>query len=151
MPNSTAWLLNLGGPLRAAVGVRQILHVIDAPRLMGIPQAPPHCRQVLVWEDNLLPVMDLGTWFGVSAAPGAPFFAGIAAYQERPGAPTQHGALRLTGIPTRIQVDDDRACGLPEQPAGWQHLAMSCFLHDDQAVPVLDLTYIFSDALVTDR
>ncbi len=150
MAKSTAWLLNLGGALRAAVGARQMLHTVDAPRLLEIPGTPPHCRQTLIWEDDILPVMDLGAWLDVPVAPGAPVFAGIAAYQQRPGAPAQYGALRLAGMPTRIQVDDDRACALPEQPTGWQRVAMSCFAHDGQAVPILNLSRIFSNALVAD-
>lgn len=151
MPKSTAWVLNLGGSQLAAVGARQMLHVIETPRLLEIPETPPHCRQVLIWEDNLLPVMDLRAWLGLADAAGAPAFAGITAYQEHPGAPARSGALFLAAMPTRIQVDDEHACELPEQPAGWQHLALSCFMHQGQAVPILNLTYIFSNALITDR
>ncbi len=150
MPKSTAWLLNLGGPLRAAVGGRQMLHAIETPRLLGIPETPPHCRQVLIWEETILPVMDLGIWLGAPVATGEPVFAGITAYQERPGSPVLHGVLRMASMPTRIEVDDDQACELPEQPTGWQRLALSCFAHHDQAVPILNLSSIFSSALVRD-
>ncbi len=148
MATSTAWLLNLGGALRAALGERQMLHFVDAPQLLEIPETPPHCHQVLIWQDNILPVMDLGAWLGVSAAPDELAFTGIAAYQEHPEQPPQYGALLLAGIPTRVQVNDDQVCELPGQPRGWQYLAMSCFTHDDQAIPILNLPSIFSDALV---
>jgi len=148
MRKSTAWLLNLGDTLQAAVGERQMLHFMDTPHLLDIPKTPAHCRHVIIWRNTILPVIDLGKWLGVPAPPNTLNFVGIAGYQDQPGTPPQYGALLLAAIPIRIQADDDQACALPKQPIGWRHLAMSCFIHNEQAVPILNLPYLFSNRLI---
>lgn len=86
--DSTAWILTLDGALRAAVGGRELVYLIEAPTLLDVPLSPPYCRQVLVWNENLLPVMDLAAYL----RPGKPArrtqtLAGVFAYQAKSGAP----------------------------------------------------------------
>ena len=62
MAESTAWVLALDQQLRAAVGEREMVHLIEAPTLLEVPRSPFYCRQVLVWNDAVLPAMDLAAW-----------------------------------------------------------------------------------------
>ena len=144
MAKSTAWVLDLDGSHYAAVGERQMLHFIDSPTLLDIPQSPQHCCQVLIWQDNILPVMDLGVWLRGQVVQRNQLAVGIVAYQDRSGSIPQHGALLLASAPTRTAVHDYQACELPKQPAGWQTLAISCFAAQDKVIPILHLPYIFS-------
>jgi hypothetical protein len=63
----------------------------------------------------------------------------------------QYGALLCTGIPQKLQVKDEQICDLPVEPAGWRVVAVSCFRHNALSVPIVDVPYIFSDALVKQR
>ncbi len=54
-------------------------------------------------------------------------------------------------IPQKVWVNDAQACDLPAQPSGCQEVAIACFRHNDQPVPILDVPYLFSDALVKER
>jgi chemotaxis signal transduction protein len=148
MPKSTAWILDLGDGLCAAVGERQALHTFNNPELFDIPATPPHCRQVLIWRDHILPVMDVAAWLRGRAAQARPPGVVIVAFQDQPGQPSAYGALALTSIPRRTWVSDEQACELPADLPGWQRLAISCFAEGDRQIPILDLPYIFSGALI---
>lgn len=148
MPESTAWVLALDRQLLAAVGEREMVHLVEMPTLLEVPRSPPYCRQVLVWNDTVLPAMDLAAWLRGQPAQRWRMLAGVFAYQARPGADPGYGALLLAGIPERVRVADEQACALPEQPSGWRAVAISCFQRGDQPIPILDLPYIFGGGLL---
>jgi hypothetical protein len=60
----------------------------------------------------------------------------------------QYGALLLADLPQRKSINDDQACPLPTQPLGWQSITLSCFADSKIVVPILNLPYIFSGALL---
>jgi chemotaxis signal transduction protein len=151
-PQSNGWLLELRGPWRAAIGLRELIHVLPySPRLHMVPQAPLHARHVLLWEGKVVPVLDLAAYLeaGAEFEPGTatnrPSFdhlVGIVAYQA--GSGVGLGGMLLGKVPERVCVTDEQACALPESPVGWQRLAISCFRHPDHgAVPILDLPGLF--------
>ena len=148
MAESTAWVLALDQQLRAAVGEREMVHLIEAPTLLEVPRSPFYCRQVLVWNDAVLPAMDLAAWLRGQPAPRPQTLVGVFAYQTRPGADPEYGALVLAGIPTRTRVTDEQACALPKKPGNWRALAISCFKQGDQPIPILDLPHIFGGGLL---
>lgn len=148
MAEGAAWILALDQQLRAAVGEREMVHLIEAPTLLAVPHSPFHCRQVLVWNNILLPAMDLAAWLRGQPAPRPQTLAGVFAYQAHPGADPEYGALLLAGIPTRTRVTDEQACALPKQPDHWRTLAIACFRQGDQPIPILDLPHIFGDGLL---
>ena len=148
MAEATAWLLTLDAELWAAVGEREMIHLIQSPRVFEIPDAPTYCRRVLLWEAEIVPVMDLAAWLRERRAASTPARVGIVAYHASSG--IAYGALPLQAVPARRRVSDDQACALPEQPPGWARIALSCFREGDRAVPILDVHYLFSGALLHD-
>ncbi len=148
--SSGAWILALDGALRAAVGEREMVHLIETPVLLEVPLSPFYCRQVLVWNQALLPAMDLAAWLyrGQPAQRNRTPLVGVFAYQTKPGAAPGYGALLLAGIPERARVTDGDAGPLPSQPTGWRTLAVSCFKRGGDPIPILDLPYIFSGGLL---
>jgi len=147
MAEASAWLLILNSGQHVAVGERQMVHLIQSPQVFEILDAPPHCRQVLLWQEELVPIFDLAAWLGGQSAASAPETVGIFAYQAADV--ITYGALPLAVVPARRQVSDRHACVLPEQPAGlWKRVAFSCFRDGDRKVPILDLQRIFSGALL---
>jgi len=139
-----AWLLDFGDACRAAVGARELLHLVDAPMTFAVPCTPEYCRRVVLWQERLLPVMDIARRVGAQPRP-APFLA-VIGYQQQRGEAPQFGALMLSSPPRQLAVSDEQACGLPDGSSAWQELAISCFEHQGAAVPVLDLRRIFSSA-----
>ncbi len=149
MAEVTAWIVQLSNGLHAAVGERQMVHLVEEPIIEHIPYTPAHCQHVLLWEGELLPMMDLAVWLTGQATERVRQSIGVVRWQDHPDTAPQYGALLFTGVPQKVQLMDEQACSLPEQPTGWQAIALSCFRHDDQPVVILDLPRIFSDALVT--
>ncbi len=150
MAEATAWFMSFSDNILAAVGEREMVHLVETPRLEDIPQTPLHCRQVLLWEGELLPVFDLAAWLTQQPMLDAHVLVGVVGWQEWPGAIPQYGALRFAGVPQKIRVADDHACNLPKPPAAWQAVAASCVCYDNQPVPILDLPRIFSGAILSD-
>jgi chemotaxis signal transduction protein len=152
MSEVNAWLLDLGGGLHGAVGDREMIHVLpDPPTLHQIPQSPGYCRQVLVWQGEVLPLMDLAKRLApeptgaAEAAAGTRNLVGIAVFQRYPGEAPQYGALLLRRMPARIAVSDADACDLPESLQVMRPFSASCFSYQKVGpVPVLDLHRVFS-------
>jgi chemotaxis signal transduction protein len=139
-----AWLLDFGDNCMAAVGTRELLHLVDAPVTFPVPYTPAYCRRVVSWQERLLPVMDIATRLGTLPR-NAPFLA-VVGYQQQRGEHPQFGALKLASPPRQLAVDDAQACALPEENGAWRELAISCFEHLGTPVPVLDLRRIFGNA-----
>lgn len=146
-----AWLLDFGAGRRAAVGLREILHVAYAPQIFAVPQTPPHCSRVLIAEERILPVWDVAAWLG-SATPGRQSaLAAIVGHQRNRRGPVSLGALLIAEPPLRILVGDEDACELPSTSARWRAISMSCVDYRGEALPILDLRLMFSDALAAGR
>ena len=146
---AVAWVLALDVGVWAAVGEHEMVHVLQAPTLFEIPDTPLYCCQVLRWEAEIVPVLDVAAWLGGRSAQAAPAMVGIFAYADATGE-VSYGGLPLQAIPTRRTVRDDQACPLPEQPAHWERIALSCFRDGERPTPILDLERLFSAALLTE-
>ena len=145
MASATGWLLDIGDGVRAAIGAQEMIHLVELPELWEIPGAPAYCREILVWQSEILPVMNLGCRLTASPLTRNPrSFAAIVAYHRTRGQSPGFGALLLQDIPSRVLVDDEQGCPLPEQPGQWNALAKSCFADDEGRIPILDLTRIFA-------
>jgi hypothetical protein len=146
--SAQAWLLQLSHQQVAAVGLHELVEVLSRPKLYHVPMAGARSHQVLVWRDEILPVVDFGADAG--SEPDDVLFGAavtaIAVYQTVPGEPLRHGALQLSAMPKTVTVDDDMACALPDSRSSISDLAISCFFHESFAVPVIDLTRVFERA-----
>ncbi|HTT11462.1 MAG TPA: hypothetical protein VMG60_11275 [Burkholderiaceae bacterium] len=149
MSRAAGWLLALGNH-RAAVGVREQVHLMLDPAAAELAATPAHCRHVIFWNERCVPVMDLGRWLDASAGLGPAEqrrHLGIYAYQQNAQAQVEFGALWLARPPQRIEVDDTAAAPLPHARARWARVAAACFADALGAVPILALSRIFSGAL----
>ena len=144
MSRMNAWLLDFGDACMAAVGTRELLHLVDAPATFVVPYTPEYCRRVVLWQERLLPVMDIAARLGAQPRT-APFLA-VIGYQNQRGEYPQFGALMLSSPPRQLAVSDERACRLPDENIAWRGLAISCFEHQGTAVPILNLRRIFGSA-----
>lgn len=148
MAASHAWVLNLGQGLRVAVGEFDMIHLVPSPELQPVPMSPPYCREVILWEDAVIPVMDLAAFLQRRESSSDTAVVGIVEVQapQEAQAPL-YGGLRLEDPPIRATVNDGQACGLPDSPSGWDEIAISCFEDERGAVPILSLQRLFSISL----
>ena len=141
-----AWVLDFGMGYRAAVGRRELFHLIDVPTSYIVPCTPAYCRRVFFWQGKLLPLMDMSSRMG-GTEQNAPYIA-VVGYQHKRGEHPQFGAIQMTSPPSQVAVSDEQACAIPDELRGWRELAISCFDLNGDAVPILNLNRIFNSAPV---
>jgi chemotaxis signal transduction protein len=152
-----AWIITIAGRDRVAVGDREMVHLIgQSVALHPVPRAAAHCRCAVLWEDQVLPVVDLAVIAGYSrygssdrAVAGVERLLGIVAYSAHGGADVGKVALMLEAVPERFEVADDMACRHPDELGTWARWAISGFRHPRHgAVPILNLPRIFASPLM---
>ncbi len=154
--SACAWILSFSPRGRVAIGEFELVHILDrAPRRFGIPGTPAHCREAILWQEEVLPYVDLRKLAPAEDA-DTPESSGetrsadgevvaVVGYHAFSKELPQYGALRLRAIPTRVLVTNNSACDLPDDIGELHRMACSCFRHSDFGpVPVLDLPRMFA-------
>ena len=94
---------------RVAVGEAEFLHLVSGGATHPVPLAPSHCREIVQWGGEAIPVVDIGQWLGTNGAGDAGEggdYLGIVGYQRFPDAPFQLGALRMPRPPAKATVSE---------------------------------------------
>jgi chemotaxis signal transduction protein len=144
MSSANAWLLDIGESMRVAIGMRELVQIIELPNTFGVPLAPASSNKVMFWQKRLLPVLDLSIRLNHTESRGN--LLAIVAYQERESAAAGLAAIIVTAPPVRITVDDAQACTLDENMADWRELANASFTREGGVIPVLHLSRLFDTA-----
>lgn len=145
---SRAWLLDFGRGLKASVGAHEMSQVLLSATLFELPCTPPYCKEVLIFQGRILPVLNLALLLEGQTYFHAPVdIVGIAAYQEDPTQPISYAGLHLAALPANIFVGDDQVCELPIHQHYWEPLILSCFYHEGLTIPILNLTDLFAGKL----
>lgn len=148
----TAWLLPITSDITVAVGEFELVHVLpEIPTLFSIPWTPSYCHQVLVWQERIIPLMDLGIrWkmpekkvetIGLDSSK-----IGLFIYRVIANNSLDYGALKLSAIPQRCEVYDEWGCSLPAEWRDYARDLHSCFKEKSSSIsiPILQLNEIFS-------
>jgi chemotaxis signal transduction protein len=143
MSTASAWLIGFGKKRLAAIGERELLHIVYQPRLYRVPQAYAYCDRVMVWEGQFLPVWDLVTWFKWKKIAHGSNLVAVVGYTAMDTGLMHRGAISIAAPPKRISVHDEDACALPDDSSRWEAISTSCFFHEATRVPTLDLTRMF--------
>lgn len=143
MSGANAWLLDIGEGKRVAIGPRELVQIIDGKDSFDVPLTPPHVREVIFWQDRVVPVMQLPVRLGRKPCDGN-ILALVAYYDGDARKTAMLGAIHLAAPPVRVYVDDQQAVSLEDEDPVWRDLAISCFEQQGQAVPVLHLGRLFS-------
>ncbi len=141
-----AWLLPVAPPVHVAVGAGEIAHILAGRQgLHPVPRSPRWCRDVFLWQGQLVPLFDLGLLVRreTAAGPASGAIIMIVAYASREG-DIRFGGLRAMGLPFSREVNDGQMCDYPADYPGWERIAASCFADPVHGpVPVLDLPRLF--------
>jgi len=101
---------------------------------------------VILWEDNVVPIIDVAKMLGAGQEARGRRHCGIVRYRLWPTDHQRFGAFLMDRLPQRVDVDDASAYALPDKLASWRDFVISCFLHENRPVPILDIGSLFSDA-----
>ena len=143
--------MNIGAGWSVAVGAHRMVEYLLSPPIHRLPRMPVHCLGVLIWQEQMIPVLDLASVLSEPdpARGNNVRRAVILAYQESPGQPLRYGALVVRAAPIEVWASDDMPCPLPEELPVLKHFARSCFLHQEEAIPILDTTRLFATPLAS--
>ena len=122
--------------------------LLERPQWVSVPGAAYYAYGLLRWQARWVPFVHLESLLRAYPAINtstAPQYALILAYQNAPGQPLQYGAIAVDSIPHSVLASDADFCPLPDDSDMWATLALSCFRHQGQAVPILDSAKIFSE------
>lgn len=120
--------------------------LIELPQWVPVPGAAYYAYGLLFWQERHIPFIHLESVllaYPAFDATAVPPYALVLAYQNAPGEPLQYGAIAATGIPYAQTVSDGDSSPLPSDSDMWVELAVSCFRHQDQTIPILDAAKIF--------
>ena len=141
-----ACLLAYAPHAHIALPVHAGVELVEQPQLVPVPGMPHFCRGLLAWQGRRLPLVDFQAYLErPDAAQPAPVPAHvlIVAYQVARGSPIEYGALCAPFLLRMIEVADSQQCLLPAADPRWTGIAISCLVHQGQAIPVLDPARIF--------
>ncbi len=152
--SATAWILGFGRS-HIAVGEFEVLHILDQrPERFPIPQTPGHCREVILWEEQIVPLLDLTVLAEDSHGQhsrqdhgegAAKQIVAIVGFQSRANEVPGYGALLLSKIPQRYTVQDDLASAFPSESPGLNRFTLCSFAHPEYGyVRVLDVPRLFA-------
>ena len=145
--SASAWLLSVDHFTKVAVGEFEFIHIVDQPEYFSIPRAPEYCKHVILWNDNIVPVMSLSSWnSGLEQTEGAGTVA-ILVYKNFSGE-LLYAGVKLVSIPVLVKVNNDQACALPDSANNWNKISLSCFKSSNgDVVPILDVATLFLQTL----
>lgn len=141
MSSANAWLLQCSETLTVAVGDHEIIECIQSQDEHPVPLAPHYCNSVLVWQNRMVPILDLAKAIGLDEPENSTSIACLLNYQQAPHQPLQQVALRVRKNPEKIYVDDAQAADLSEATTNvlFESIALGCFLHGHQAIAIIDI------------
>lgn len=143
MEQAEAWILDFNQHY-AAVGQHFIIDIQQSAKLYSLPLAPNYCNQLMLWRDQIIPVLDIG-YIIHNKALLAEFFV-ILSYET--GNTVQHAAIPLASAPFYINVNNSMACDLPKNIVLWEKIAIACFYFENKAIPIIDISPLLMESLL---
>ncbi len=139
-----AWMLDCGSGTVVAVSASNMLHVVeDAAQRFRVPLAPAHCNQVLVWQQRVLPIVDLAVLLTASAPVSKKIYSCVLGWRA-PGDITEYGVFSTCSLPRRVLVTDDKAVTPTiTQAELWRDIALGFFSYHGHSTPIVDPAAVF--------
>lgn len=122
------------------------IELIENPQVLSVPGSAYYGHGLIAWQGQHIALIELD--FLLRAMPNgqatqAPRYALVVAYQQAAGLAIEHAAIALTQLPESVTVSDAAMCALPDNSDLWPMIALSCFEHNGQPVPVVDTSKLF--------
>lgn len=142
--SATAWLLRSERTL-AAVGEFELVHLLEQFPLWKVPRARLGLEYVVLWQEHVVPVVDLVKWLALGQRTQKPAYLGIVAYRPGPARAVHYGGILLDALPVRHAVDDAAAVSIDALGHNWHRAIHAGFRGETTGVvPVLDLARVFA-------
>ncbi|MEZ5591360.1 MAG: hypothetical protein R3F53_11920 [Gammaproteobacteria bacterium] len=138
-----AWLLAPLGMRPVIVAQHAVQQYLTDFRLLAVPFTPAHCCTAIIWQEQIVPVLNLGGLAGESYHSG--FKLAVLAYQQEPLTPLHYVALAVAEAPERISVADDDVCDPPAEDVElWAILAQTWVKRESLPTPIISIAKLDS-------
>jgi len=143
MSEAAAWIMKVDDSIYASVSQMELVHIINSPETVRVPNAPEHCQNIIVWNDNILPVVDLAVLFSKTNTNTGLDVVAVIIFRDHDNV-IQYGGIRLYDSPELETVENGQVCAIPETPEYLQSVSLSCFINKRGIeVPILDTSKLF--------
>jgi len=145
MAKTNAWLLS-ANKIKLALAQYELIEIITEPMIYAVPVGPVYCQNMLLWRDQLLPLIDLELLSNHLPTIVDKKYYIVVAWQLKEGEPLHYGALTLLDLPENIVVDDEWQTLLPQNLSEVLSTAsLSCFNYDNNAIVIPDLKALYGE------
>ena len=147
-----ACVLEYAQGAQIALPIHAGVELVERPRVVPVPGMPHFCLGLVAWQGRQLPLIDFQACLqppGTARITPVYNHVLVVAYQTARGQPIEYGALCAPFLVRMIEVADNQQCPLPAGQSRWTDIAISCLMHEGQAVPVLDPARVFSRSVLS--
>lgn len=144
MSKAAAWVMKVDETLYTSVSQTELVHIINKPVLFNIPGTPEYCQNVIIWNDNILPVVDISCLRDKNAQHTSREVVAVIIYRDKNNN-ICYGGINLVGSPDLELVENTQMCDFPTQYKDLHEISLSCFKNKSgHEVPILNMSMIFS-------
>lgn len=140
-----AWLVECGN-VRVFVSALNMQHVIEHAGLCyRVPMTPAHCNSVLVWQQQVLPMVNLAEMIYQSTTASCPYSCVLGWQDIERG--TEYGVLAASSFPQRVMIHDSHCIDpTPEVAQTWQGFALCFVEYNNKHIPIIDVARLFDSS-----
>lgn len=144
MSKAAAWIMKINETIYISVSQMELVHIISNPAIIPVPRAPAYCQNIIIWNDNVLPVVDISqlldgandSYYNQSVA--------VITYRDHNNI-IQYGGILLADSPVLEHVNNDQLCQLSGDTMNLHAISLSCFTSKKGfQVPIIDMSKLFS-------
>ena len=144
MSEAAAWIMKINETLYISVSRIELVHIISNPDIIPVPRAPSHCRNITLWNDNILPVADIARLVTEGDNTLDKHIVAVTSYKDH-DQNVQYGGILLAEPPELEHVNNDQFCGLSDATMKLRAISLSCFTNKRGfQVPIIDMSTLFS-------
>lgn len=168
-----ALLVDISPTQRIAFAVHYGVEVLESPVIQPVPCSAVHSLGMVRWQNRWIPLMNLEALLAQtpkhssdSQEPPAhkdnsltlalvlacdnTGVANAPSNDEQLDASQQvkYGAVLLHRVPFSVGVTNRDQCQMPSDNRIWQHIAISCFRHENKPTPIVSPSKLFNGAWI---
>ena len=148
---ASAWVLEVADNIRVAISQHEMNHIDECSNLIKIPKAPVWCDQVMLWKNQIVPVMDFvriyDPEYQSNGVAGASIMVAIVRVYDNSEQKISYGAIRILQPPILEKISNKQASKKQDIDQRWNGISVSAFNHKQTIVPVLDIKSLFGGSL----
>ena len=149
MSEAAAWIMKINETLHISVSRMELVHIISDPDMVSVPRAPSYCRNITLWNDNILPLADFNRLTNGGHNNHNNQLVAVTSYRDS-NQIVQYGGILLAESPELEHVNNDQFCDLSDATVKLRAISLSCFTSKRGfQVPVIDTGKLFSSEYST--